>query len=135
MDPAHGKVPALTEEARQRNAARAAERAAGASTTIPSSVRWASAASCRSARMPGHPMLPNYFYNNNYQIVQTKDHIMILVEMVHDVRIIRLGGEPLPATIFVPGWAIRSDDGKATRWSSRQRTSTRCRGFAGRQTT
>ena len=31
-------------------------------------------------------MLPNYFYNNNYQFVQTKDALMILVEMVHDVR-------------------------------------------------
>ena len=31
-------------------------------------------------------MLPNYFYNNNYTIVQTKDHVMILTEMVHDVR-------------------------------------------------
>src|SRR6185436_1552502 len=38
----------------------------------------------------GPPMLPNYFYNNNYTIVQTKDHVMILSEMVHDVRIIRL---------------------------------------------
>jgi hypothetical protein len=36
-------------------------------------------------------MLPNYFYNNNYQIVQTRDHVMIMTEMVHDVRIIRLG--------------------------------------------
>jgi len=41
-------------------------------------------------------MLPNYFYNNNYQIVQTKDHVMILVEMVHDVRVIRMGGEHGP---------------------------------------
>ena len=38
----------------------------------------------------GPPMLPNYFYNNNYTIVQTKDHVMIMSEMVHDVRIIRL---------------------------------------------
>jgi hypothetical protein len=36
-------------------------------------------------------MLPNYFYNNNYQIVQTRDHVMIMTEMVHDVRVIRLG--------------------------------------------
>lgn len=36
------------------------------------------------------PMLPNGFYNNNYQIVQTKDEILILVEMVHDVRHIRM---------------------------------------------
>ena len=46
----------------------------------------------------GPPMLPNYFYNNNYTIVQTPDHVMIMTEMVHDVRIIRLGQtkQPLP---------------------------------------
>lgn len=35
----------------------------------------------------GPPMLP-ILYNSNYQIVQTPDHVMILVEMVHDARII-----------------------------------------------
>ena len=45
-------------------------------------------------------MLPNYFYNNNYTIVQTPDHIMIMTEMVHDVRIIRMGERvPLPEHI------------------------------------
>ncbi len=38
----------------------------------------------------GPPMMP-VMYNNNYQIVQTEDYVMILVEMVHDVRIIRIG--------------------------------------------
>ena len=42
----------------------------------------------------GPPMLPNYFYNNNYTIVQTKDHVAILTEMVHDVRIIPIGNGP-----------------------------------------
>lgn len=37
----------------------------------------------------GPPMMPT-LYNNNYQIVQTPDHVMILVEMVHDARIIPL---------------------------------------------
>jgi len=37
----------------------------------------------------GPPMLPT-LYNNNYQIVQTQDYVMILVEMVHDARIIPL---------------------------------------------
>lgn len=37
----------------------------------------------------GPPMLP-VMYNNNYQIVQTPDHVMIMVEMVHDARIIRI---------------------------------------------
>lgn len=37
----------------------------------------------------GPPMMP-VMYNNNYQIVQTEDYVMILVEMVHDARIIRI---------------------------------------------
>jgi hypothetical protein len=36
----------------------------------------------------GPPMLPTYFYNNLKQVVQTKDYVMILTEMVHDARII-----------------------------------------------
>jgi hypothetical protein len=39
----------------------------------------------------GPPMMP-VLYNNNYQIVQTPGAIMILVEMVHDVRVIRMNG-------------------------------------------
>jgi hypothetical protein len=35
----------------------------------------------------GPPML-NVLYNNYYQMVQTDDHLMILVEMVHDARMI-----------------------------------------------
>ena len=37
----------------------------------------------------GPPMLP-VMYNNNYQFVQTDDYVMILAEMAHDARIIRL---------------------------------------------
>ena len=40
----------------------------------------------------GPPMLP-VLYNNNYQIVQTKDAVMIVVEMVHDVRVIRMNAQ------------------------------------------
>jgi len=35
-------------------------------------------------------------YNNLKRIVHTKDHVMILVEMVHDARIIRLNSEHAP---------------------------------------
>lgn len=38
----------------------------------------------------GPPMM-NVLYNNNYQIQQAKDHVVIVVEMNHDARIIRLG--------------------------------------------
>ena len=33
-------------------------------------------------------------YNNNMQLFQTADHVVILNEMVHDVRIIPLDGRP-----------------------------------------
>ncbi|MBK8838058.1 MAG: hypothetical protein IPO30_04985 [Hyphomonadaceae bacterium] len=36
----------------------------------------------------GGPGMLNGLYNNNYQFVQTPTHLMILVEMVHDARII-----------------------------------------------
>ena len=41
----------------------------------------------------GPPMMPT-LYNNNYQIVQTSDHVVILVEMVHDARIIPIDQDP-----------------------------------------
>ena len=47
----------------------------------------------------GPPVLPNYFYNNLHQIVQTADTVMILTEMVHDARIVRMNAEHLPPTI------------------------------------
>lgn len=40
----------------------------------------------------GPPMLP-VMYNNNYQFIQTEDYVVILAEMVHDARIVRLGGQ------------------------------------------
>ena len=44
-------------------------------------------------RNGGPPMFANGFYNNNYHIVQSPDTVMILVEMNHDARIIRLNGK------------------------------------------
>jgi len=41
-------------------------------------------------RNAGPPMFPNGFYNNNYQFIQTKDSVLIEVEMIHDLRIIPL---------------------------------------------
>src|SRR5262249_1890143 len=40
-----------------------------------------------------------YFYNNLHQIVQTPDTVMILTEMVHDARIVRIGGQHPPKTV------------------------------------
>ena len=94
IDPPDGKVPPLTAEARQRNAALA--RSAGAFDSVkdrPLAERCLVGFGSTS----GPPMLP-VLYNNNYQIVQTPDHVMILVEMVHDARIDphRTGSMPGP---------------------------------------
>ena len=43
-------------------------------------------------RNAGPPMLANGFYNNDYGFVQTKDNVAIVIEMVHDVRNIRIDG-------------------------------------------
>ncbi len=44
------------------------------------------------ARNAPPPMLPNGYYNNNYQILQTRDAAVIVAEGIHDARIVRLNG-------------------------------------------
>ena len=44
---------------------------------------------------PGPPMM-DAAYNSNYHIVQAPGYVMILTEMIHDVRIIPLDGRPQP---------------------------------------
>lgn len=44
-------------------------------------------------RNAGPPMLSNGYYNNSYQIVQSPESVAIVVEMIHDVRIVRLNAK------------------------------------------
>jgi hypothetical protein len=46
----------------------------------------------------GPPALNNGGYNNLHQIVQTPDSLMILTEMVHDARTVRMNAQHLPKT-------------------------------------
>ncbi|MEX0965040.1 MAG: hypothetical protein WDZ52_13470 [Pseudohongiellaceae bacterium] len=47
----------------------------------------------------GPPISPS-LYNNNLQIVQNRDHVVIMIEMVHDARIVPLDrGSPLDESI------------------------------------
>jgi hypothetical protein len=96
VDPPDGRVPALTAEARQRAAERGARAKKFGEFDHPELRGLAERCLMSFGSNAGPPMLPNYFYNNNYQIVQTKDHVMIMTEMVHDARIIRMSGERLP---------------------------------------
>jgi hypothetical protein len=44
-------------------------------------------------RNGGPPMFANGFYNNDYYIIQSKDAVVIQVEMNHDIRTVRLNSK------------------------------------------
>jgi hypothetical protein len=96
MDPPDGKIPALTPEAQKRQAALAEYRRQHPGdgpenfSLANRCILWATA---------GPPMLPGA-YNNNYRIVQSPGNVTILVEMIHDARIIPTDGRPhLPSNV------------------------------------
>jgi hypothetical protein len=91
IDPPNGRLPPLTDAGKQRLSERAALAKKFGEFDHPEARPLADRCLLSFGANAGPPMLPNYFYNNNYTIVQTKDHLMILTEMVNDARIIRLG--------------------------------------------
>jgi hypothetical protein len=110
VDPPNGRVPPMTAAARERNARILSRRASpDAGDNAPAGP--AGAYDDPEARplsercllgfgsTSGPPSLPNYWYNNLKQIVQTPDTVLILNEMVHDARVVRIGGTHLPPTI------------------------------------
>ncbi len=104
-------MPPMKPEARQRNArlrAAAVDPSAGEGNTAsgppgafdgPESRPLAERCLLGFNSTAGPPSLPNYFYNNLKQIVQTRDTVLILNEMVHDARVVRIGGKHVPPTI------------------------------------
>ncbi|HXP88497.1 MAG TPA: hypothetical protein VN841_27455 [Bryobacteraceae bacterium] len=90
VDPSDGKLPALTPEAQKQVAARAESRRLHPSdgpedrALSERCINWATA---------GPPMMPSA-YNNNYQIVQTRDFVAISNEQIHDMRMIPLDNRP-----------------------------------------
>ncbi len=95
--PANGRVPPLTAAARARQTSVFAQYA---DFSNPENRPLAERCILSFGSNAGPPMLPNYFYNNNYTIVQTRDHVVIHTEMVHDTRIIRIGEGPrLPSQV------------------------------------
>jgi hypothetical protein len=111
IDPPDGRVPALTAAARQRLAARVLRPTSDTTESRDPGLEPPGSYDDPERRplgercllgfgsTSGPPVLPNYFYNNLHQIVQTKDYIVILTEMVHDARIIRMNSEHLPKTV------------------------------------
>ena len=96
VDPPDGRIPALTPEAQKRmqeSRAWMQEHATDGPEGRSLSER------CILWTTAGPPMLPGP-YNNNFQILQTRDQVVILNEMIHDVRIVPLDGRPhVPSNI------------------------------------
>ncbi len=90
MSPTDGRIPSLTDGARQRMIDRAKFRSQFSQYDHPELRPNAERCLVSFGSSAGPPMLPNYWYNNNYTIVQNAHYVMIMAEMVHDVRIIRL---------------------------------------------
>jgi hypothetical protein len=95
VTPPDGKIPALTPDGEARAAARAEARRLHP-TDDPEDRSLAERCLLFNA---GPPLLSGP-YNNYVQLFQTRDHVAIFNEMVHDVRIVPLDGRPhLPAAV------------------------------------
>ena len=92
-DPPDGKIPPITVAARQRLAARAESRK-GVGPADSAQVR-TPAERCITWGNVGPPMIPPT-YNANFQFLQSRDHVVIRHEMMHDVRLIALDGSAVP---------------------------------------
>ncbi|HLK62796.1 MAG TPA: hypothetical protein VKU19_05125 [Bryobacteraceae bacterium] len=113
VDPPNGRAPQMLPAAMQRAAAgRARPTSDAQENTNDPGLEKAPGAYDDPERRPlgercllgfgstsGPPALPDYFYNNLHQIVQTPDAVMILTEMVHDARVVRMNGQHPPKNI------------------------------------
>jgi hypothetical protein len=109
IDPPDGRVPALTPEGQKRFVREYSE--GGDANSADKDLDSTLGAYDDPERRPlaercllgfgstaGPPALNNGGYNNLHQIVQTPDSVMILTEMVHDARIVRMNAQHLPNT-------------------------------------
>jgi hypothetical protein len=90
IDPPNGRFPALTEAGQER------ARADRGSFTVESPATYTDLNTydrCILGFNAGPPIAPGG-YNQNVQIFQTPDHVVLLTEMVHTVRVIPLDGRP-----------------------------------------
>jgi hypothetical protein len=94
VDPPDGRIPPVNATGQKRQQERAAARkAAGGQYDAVENMPIGSR--CIIMGGAGPPMM-NAGYNANYQIVQAPGYVMILTEMIHDVRIIPLDGRSQP---------------------------------------
>jgi hypothetical protein len=104
VDPPDGRIPALTPDAQQRIAARRGKYDNPEERPL--------AERCVVGLNSGPPMVPGV-YNNNMQIVQTRDYVVIVNEMIHSARIVALDGRAHPPAgiRYLTGHSVGTWDG------------------------
>src|SRR5262245_4516103 len=105
VDPPDGRLPALTAEAQKRVSERR--------NRYDNPEERPLAERCILGFNSGPPMVPSA-YNNNMQLVQTKDYVLIYTEMVNSARVIHLTGKPHPPASmrYLTGHSIGHWEGK-----------------------
>jgi hypothetical protein len=136
IDPPDGRIPPLTPEAQQRlDALAAAARDEQLGRVRADSPQQRSLADrCILGFNAGPPMTPGA-YNNHVQITQSPGYVTLVVEMVHDARIVPIDGRPHLPSRLRNTRGIQSADGKDAPSSSTRRTSCARRAFADRAPT
>jgi len=90
VDPADGKLPALTPQAQRREAAAAAlNNARNGDGRADSWLDRSLYDRCITRGLPGS-MMPA-IYGNSYEIVQSPGYVVIRYEMIHEARVVALG--------------------------------------------
>jgi hypothetical protein len=88
VDPPDGRLPPLTPDGQKREKARAEDRRRRGPDPADS---WTDRNLAERCITRGAPKLPGG-YNNNFQIYQTRNSVLIMQEMIHEARVIRMDG-------------------------------------------
>jgi hypothetical protein len=105
QDPPDGRIPPLTPEGQQRIASRPAP--VGGGLRVPAGPEeFSPALRCLTYGVPrfGAGNVANAGSLGYYEIVQTKDYVVLMLEAIHEARIIPLAGQPhLPESLRLWG--------------------------------
>ena len=94
VDPPNGQIP-VSEDGRKLLAARRGDRGTGYDNPEERGM----AERCIFFGGSSGPPLMNGLYNNNYRITQSRDAVIIVAEMIHEPRIVRLNARHGPAAL------------------------------------
>jgi hypothetical protein len=94
VDPPNGQIP-LTTEGQKILSVRRMDRGTGYDNPEERGM----AERCIFFGGSSGPPIMNGLYNNNYRITQSRDHVIIVAEMIHEPRIIKLNAKHGPAAL------------------------------------